>query len=135
MLLTNLGAELAKERIMRYRRKMKEWNCTKEGKKQKFKKRWNVVQRDWLTRSRQWYVDIASFWSRYGKGTRLFFTYSLTGRLTSFPLPCFTLLFPFTLPTLPYFTLFFPFSWDNFNLNSLLSFFNRKYSKTFPNCV
>ena len=35
-LLTNLGAELLKERIMRYAGKLKEWNGTRKGRKQKF---------------------------------------------------------------------------------------------------
>ena len=126
MLLTNLGAPEGRNNSMRYK---KSWRIRIAQRKTEKKKEISKVLHCGSTRLAQysnldmhhvcmvtwlvtWYVDIASFWSWSGKGTRSLFTHSLTGRtaLLLSLLPYFSLLFPFTLLLFLFTLLHFPFT-------------------------
>ena len=105
---------------MVYKRKLKDWNCTKrrESKISKSVEMWfNTIG---LTTNHE-DVVITSFPSRYGKAAWPFLIHLLTGRQPySFPL----FHFLFLTPRLA-----------KFILNSLLSLRGRKYSKTISACL
>ena len=128
---------------MQYKRKLKNWNCTKRRKRknskalkcgstflaQRLVTRYNSF---WLkyaigsTTSHEGTV-IISFPSEYWEAAWPYLTYSLTGRRPySFPL--------FHLPFL-YASLSFPSCLAKFILNSLPSFRGRKYSRAIPACL
>ena len=134
MFLTNLGTELAKERIVQYKRMLKEWNCTRRGKKAKILKALEFG-------STRLAYTVTSLVCRHGFILQLvressIITYLFAYRTAYFSYPTLLsssfLLYSF-LFTSPYSLL--PFYWDKNNRNSLPSFFGRKYSKIFPDCV
>ena len=106
---------------MQYKRKLKDWSCTKRRKSKisKSVEMWfNAIG---STTSHEGAV-ITSFHSWYEKAAWPFGTYSLTGRQ------------PYSFPLFP-----FPFLYASclakLILNSLPSFRGRKYSKTIPACL
>ena len=101
---------------MQYKRKLKDWNCTKRRKSKisKSVEMWfNAIG---STTSHEGAV-IISFHSWYEKAAWPFWTHPLTGRQ------------PFSLPLFP-FPFLYASCWAKFILNSLPSFRGRKYSKT-----
>ena len=130
MLLTNLVA--ADGRInTQYKWKLKEWNCTKEGKG----KNLTALERG-STRLAQYSnkdaYAVASFCSWYGKAARTIF-YLLAYRTANFSY--LTLLFNLLSSCFTLLYFFLPFYWDEIILKSLPSSFGRKNSKTFSNNV
>ena len=117
---------------VQYKRKLKDWTCTKRRKSKisKSVKMWfNAIG---STTSHEDAV-ITSFPSYYGKTAWPYLTYSLTGRQPySFPLFHFLSLISFPFP---YASLSFPSCLAKFILNSLPSLRGRKYFKTIPACL
>ena len=111
---------------VQYKRKLKDWNCTKRRKSKVSKSveiGFNVIG---STTSHEGAV-ITSFCSWYWKAAWSFTTYSLTGRRPYF--------FPFTLFPFLFALLPLPSCLAKIILNFLPFFRGRKYSKTIPACL
>ena len=122
MVLTNLGVAVGNN--VQYKRRLKDWNCTKRGKSKISKSAEMWLNTIGATTSYE-DVVITSFPRWYGKAAWPFFFTRLPAG-SHIPFPYFTYL-SLSLA-------FFPSCLAKFILNSLLSLRGRNYSKTILAC-